>query len=468
MFLINRGEITKRIDPIYYCNELFGFLKTTQYAIKKISDIAVSLKSGFGAGKQDQEQEGNGILQIRPTNVGSEGNLKFDKNVYLPLNLLETQQNNFLQKGDVLFNNTNSQEWVGKTAFFNEDGNFLFSNHITRIRTKNDVLPQFLVLLLNTLHSKKLFYSICTNWNNQSGVGIELLRSLKIPVPPLEIQAEIIAVFETAYNSKKQKGAEASQLLASIDGYLLEALEITLPLPSEKKTFFNVSSSEINSERFDPYYHQSEFKDLELALINGKYEIKSFRKLAKKITSGTTPKAGGDDYTNRNLGVPFIRSGEINEFDEIDLNDVVFIKPDTHNRALKSSQLKKNDLMIAIVGATIGQVGIFKYDFEANINQAIALVRFNDSISVEFVKSFLKTTIGQKILDKLKRPVARANINLEEIASIKIPLPPLEKQTEISDHISALRLQAKQLQHEARVELERAKSEVERMILGEK
>jgi hypothetical protein len=41
------------------------------------------------------------------------------------------------------------------------------------------------------------------------------------------------------------------------------------------------------------------------------------------------------------------------------------------------------------------------------------------------------------------------------------------KQTEIADHISALRTQAKQLQQQAEVELAQAKQQVERMILGE-
>jgi hypothetical protein len=41
---------------------------------------------------------------------------------------------------------------------------------------------------------------------------------------------------------------------------------------------------------------------------------------------------------------------------------------------LKSSQLKFNDTLIAIVGATIGQVAIYESDKEANINQALTRV----------------------------------------------------------------------------------------------
>ena len=78
----------------------------------------------------------------------------------------------------------------------------------------------------------------------------------------------------------------------------------------------------------------------------------------------------------------------------------------------------------------------------------------------------MQSSIGQLNLDKMKRPVARANINLDEIGHIIIPIPPLDKQQEIINHISKMRAQAKQLQAEGAEILQKAKLEVERMILG--
>jgi type I restriction enzyme S subunit len=50
---------------------------------------------------------------------------------------------------------------------------------------------------------------------------------------------------------------------------------------------------------------------------------------------------------------------------------------------------------------------------------------------------------------------------------MSIPLPPLEKQTEIADHIAQIRSRAKQLQQEAKEGLEQAKRAVEAMLLGD-
>jgi len=92
---------------------------------------------------------------------------------------------------------------------------------------------------------------------------------------------------------------------------------------------------------------------------------------------------------------------------------------------------------------------------------------YKEGVKVSYIKEILKSNIGQKSLERLKRPVARANINLAEIATIQIPLPPVETQNKIAEKINQIRVQAQKLQQEAKAVLETAKKEVEQMILGE-
>ena len=68
---------------------------------------------------------------------------------------------------------------------------------------------------------------------------------------------------------------------------------------------------------------------------------------------------------------------------------MLYIKKEIHEKKLKSSQLQKGDVLIAIVGATIGQVSLYDYNREANLNQAIALVRVKEKINPEYVKEYL-------------------------------------------------------------------------------
>ena len=79
IFTTKFSEVTGgRLDPLYQFNS--SFLISTKYEQVKLAEICNSFISGFGAGKENQTSEINGIIQIRPTNIDSECELKFDKN----------------------------------------------------------------------------------------------------------------------------------------------------------------------------------------------------------------------------------------------------------------------------------------------------------------------------------------------------------------------------------------------------
>ena len=484
VFIVNRSELEGRIDPIFYASDLAKF-NTNIFKSVLLKSIVKYFKSGFGAGKQEQTDAKKGIIQIRPTNIDENGFLKYDKNIYLPIDKNSIR----IEVDDILFNNTNSQELVGKTAILKENKELTFSNHITIIRVRKEaILPDYLWIILNMYQRNRIFYSICTNWNNQSGIGLELLKKLKVPLPPLEIQKQIVDLYEKAYTEKQQKEAEAQRLLDSIDDYLLGELGITLPKEEEclqqttnkhnsynldndnplvkKGRLFLTNLSEVTGKRIDPYFYKESFKKAFSLIEKSQYPICKLKDISEKITSGITPLSEGDSYTNIREGIPFIRSGNIDINGNLNFEELLYLKPKIHNTIMKSSQLKQNDLIVAIVGATIGRVGIYLDNIEANINQAIALIRLKQEINPEYMKELINSSIGQLNLNRLKRPVARANINLEELATVVIVVPPLEKQNEIATHISQIRNKANALKQEGKEILEQAKQEVEQMILG--
>lgn len=338
-----------------------------------------------------------------------------------------------------------------------------FAGYLIRFTIdKNKALPEY-IFTYTQLNTYKEWINAVQRPSGQPNINSEEYQSLEIPLPNIIVQQEIVNIINSAYNQKLQKESEAQQLLESIDTYILNELGITLPKIKTdlKSRMFLVNRSELET-RFDPYYSQGYFKEAFSALYRGNYPIYSIKSLSKLITSGITPKSGGEAYTDdKETGIPFIRSGNIDINGDFDFEDLLYIKPEIHETVMKSSQVYKNDLMIAIVGATIGQVGIFLDEREANINQAIALVRLKEGNNIQYIKELIKSRVGQLSLNRLKRPVARANINLEEISTIKIPLPPLAKQQEIANHIYSIRQQAKQLQEEGKTILENAKKEVE-------
>lgn len=189
----------------------------------------------------------------------------------------------------------------------------------------------------------------------------------------------------------------------------------------DNNKIFIVQRSE-TERRLDPHYNKPEYNELFCLLKSLRCGLSTLKKESYVIFSGITPKSGGDAYSLEPDAIPFVRSGDFTDTNVIDFSKLLYLKPEVHNGIMLASQLKKNDLLIAIVGATIGKIGIYLYDRDANINQAICGVRLKEHINPLYVQAFYQTSIGQRIIERAKRPVARANLNLEEVGQLPIPM----------------------------------------------
>ena len=132
----------------------------------------------------------------------------------------------------------------------------------------------------------------------------------------------------------------------------------------------------------------------------------------------------------------------------------------------KNLRINKNDLLIAMTGATIGKVGIFESDEKSLLNQRNGIIRSKE-INTYYLMNLLNTDIFQSVILRNSVGGAQPNISETYIMKTKIPLPPLEKQKEIALHIEQIRKKAKHLQQEAVQGIQNAKQEVEKIILGE-
>ena len=467
-FKIKSYNINNRLDPLFYSNDTLAIFSKSNFPKRYLGDIVKYFKTGFAAGKAEQSENQNDIIQIRPTNINENRQLIFQKNIYISRKTLPEKKQYLVQKREILFNNTNSQELVGKSVYFDLEGDFFCSNHITRMGVDEKIVnPIYLTYILNWMQENKVFYNTCTNWNNQSGINIELLKSYIVPLPSLNVQNEIVKIIQKAYTLKSQYEDEANSLLISLNNLVTNELNIKIP-NTKFKQYFSINSQNILNNRIDPHYHQPKFSEIENYLNNCQYKQYKIGDIAIKISSGATPLSGGDAYTDSQTGIPFIRSGDINLYDSINYENILYIKENVHNTILKSSQLQFEDILVAIVGATIGQVSMYKNQNSANINQAIALIRVDKNrIIPEYLKIYLLSRLGQEELNRNKRPVARANLNLEEIANINILIPDFQTQQNIIDKFNNSLCEINQNFNEARKEFEQAKIKIEKMILGE-
>ena len=182
-----------------------------------LRDWGMHAQSGFASGVHNSE--GNGVIHLRPMNVSRLGKLDFEN-----IKSVEDNSNRRIQKGDILFNNTNSAELVGKTALVNIEGDFAFSNHMTRLRFPTElVLHEYMAILLHSVWMSGYFYEICSNHVNQASVSIKRLEQVEVSLPPIDEQQKIVELLEdhlsrldAALADVKQAKVKAFQFRRSI------------------------------------------------------------------------------------------------------------------------------------------------------------------------------------------------------------------------------------------------------------
>jgi len=173
----------------------------------KLNKLIKEARSGFACGSRDIE----GVIQLRMNNVDTRGNFNWKEFIRVPADkdIIEQYQ---LIENDVLFNNTNSTELVGKSALFlGHQEPVVYSNHFTRLRTFHDILlPELLSAWLNLQWYSGLFADICNRWIGQSAVKADKLLTFDFPLPPLPEQQRIASILQEqlAAVEKARKAAE--------------------------------------------------------------------------------------------------------------------------------------------------------------------------------------------------------------------------------------------------------------------
>lgn len=158
--------------------------------------------------------------------------------------------------------------------------------------------------------------------------------------------------------------------------------------------------------------------------FEGEWRKCQLGELSDYITKGATPTTYG--YQWETTGIPFFRNDSIQE-NRFVYGEYSFISEAAHS-ALNRSEIKKDDILIAITG-DIGKVGIVPEDvIRGNINQHMARVRIIKDALPFFVYQYLSTDTMQNNYQVIKTGISMPQLSLEQIRNTEILLPSLEEQ----------------------------------------
>jgi type I restriction enzyme S subunit len=170
-----------------------------------------------------------------------------------------------------------------------------------------------------------------------------------------------------------------------------------------------------------------------VGVIPENWEIQTGEQLTILISKGSSPRWQGFEYTN--TGMLFVTSENVRD-GFLDIREPKYLPLEFHEK-LKRTKLRKHDILINLVGASIGRSCLIPHALgEANVNQAVGVFRVREEFCARYVAHcFQAPTTVERILE-MQVDAARPNISLGDLRRFLIPLPPKAEQEAIAATLS--------------------------------
>ncbi len=384
-----------------------------------LEDIVCELKYGTS----EKSLSVGKIAVLRMGNITNVGTIDYSNLVYSSNN--EDIKLYSLEKDDLLFNRTNSSEWVGKTAIYKKEQPAIYAGYLIRIRPIL-IFSDYLNTVMNSSYYRNWCYNVKTDAVNQSNINAQKLSQLMIPIPPLKEQERIvvevakwISLINTIKNSKEDlqttiKQAKSKILNLAIHGKLVPqdpndepAIELLKRInpdftPCDNGHYtFDVPSGWITTN------------------LGSIFNVVSAKRILKS------------DW--KHSGVPFYRAREIAKLSIYGLVDNELYISEEHYNSLKEKfpVPKASDIMISAVG-TIGKCYIVKESDKFYYKDASVLCLCNDyQINAKYIYHIMRSEYMLKQMYDNSKGTTVDTITIEKAKQYILPLPPLAEQQRI-------------------------------------
>lgn len=275
---------------------------------------------------------------------------------------------------------------IGEAVIVKKEDLFFYGQNMYILRLNNKLVNYKFFLyyftapfILNSLLSKK-------NSSNQGYLKAGQIENLKIPIPPLSVQTEIVKI---------------------LDALTALTSELTSELILRRKQY--------------EYYREKLLSEEELGKVG--FEWKTIDEISKKISSGGTPTTSNNGYYD-NGTIPWLRTQEV-DFKEIWDTNIKITEDGLNNSSAK--WIPANCVIVAMYGATVGKTAINKIPLTTN--QACANIEINDKLACyRYIFHYL--TSKYEYIKSLGSG-SQTNINAQIIKKLKVPVPPIEEQQRI-------------------------------------
>lgn len=355
-----------------------------------------------------------------------------------------------LIKNDLLFNRTNSAEWVGKTAIYRGNMPAIYAGYLIRIRTF--INAEYLNVVMNSGYAKSYCNSVKTDGVNQSNINAQKLGNFLVPIPSFGEQHRIssniadilprisIIQDEKDYITDLIQKTKSKILDLAIRGKLVpqnpddEPASVLLDrIRAEKEELINqgkIKRDKKESAIFrgeDNSYYDDIPDGWEICYLGELFNVCS----AKRVKQS--------DW--RTEGVPFYRAREIVKLSNNDFVDnELYISEDHYQQVKKEYGIPQpGDLMVSGVG-TIGKVYVVKdtdhfYYKDASV---LCFENRNGIIDSQYAKHMLMSEFIQNQMRENSKGTTVDTITISAAMNYICFVPPANEQKRIVSAIEQI------------------------------
>ena len=322
---------------------------------------------------------------------------------------------------------------------------------------KGIINPEFLVLITTTKEFIKFAQSCSSGTTNRQRIDIPSFLNVKIPLPSLEEQNQIVQAYNNRIIEAKRLEDEAKSLGKEIKKYLFDQLGVVK----------NNSSIAINGLSFLAYKEIERWalshllKQRLYSFKNVKHPILPIKTLLTFFEGGKTPSTSRNDFWG----------GDIYWTSAKDMKELY----------LKSAQdkitklaVKEGGLKVYPKGTLLGvfRSGILRHSFpvalteaETAINQDLKAMGINEEmVQKDYFLNYLNVFQKMILERSQKEGVTVESINTDEFLEIPVIIPPIETQRIISTHIQSIRNEVANKKNQAESNRQLAITEFESKI----
>ena len=298
---------------------------------------------------------------------------------------------------------------TGVSAIVETETHFNIWSPLAVVRCASSHHPYF---ILNYIRSKQFQTAITLYWSfgTQQNIGMNILSDLHIVSPPFSEQKKIADFLDRE--------------TAKIDSLIKKRNDL-IKLLQEKRS---AVISHAVTKGIDPTVRLKPSNVDWLGEIPEHWEVKKLKYTAS-IKTGFA--FNSEDYDDE--GVPLIRISDIAQDGTISLNNTKYL-PQTFAKKYSEFYVNKNDILMAMTGATIGKAGRYTQDNTALLNQRVCKF-MPKKLNNDFLWFLLKSNQYCEYIKITSLGGAQANISDNLLLDFLATIPPFSEQQEIVDFL---------------------------------